>query len=136
MAETAPRDPNRITGIVLSANDATGLFNWWIDPITHRALVSGVITGLPKSSTGGGTSVASANTSSTLLAANSARLGATIFNDSTQVLYLKLGSTASSTSHTLQMAAASYYEVPFGYTGIIDGIWAAANGFARITELT
>jgi hypothetical protein len=32
-------------------------------------------------------------------------------------------------------AANGYYEVPFGYVGAIDGIWASANGNARITEI-
>jgi hypothetical protein len=34
------------------------------------------------------------------------------------------------------MVADAYYEVPFGYTGRIDGIWASANGNARVTEMT
>jgi len=82
------------------------------------------------------TNVASSASSVTVLAANTARLGATVQNDSTQVLYLKLGTTASTTSYTVKMVAGAYYEVPFGYTGRIDGIWAAANGNARVTELT
>lgn len=80
--------------------------------------------------------VVSSATSVTLLAANTARIGATIFNDSTAILYVKLGTTASATSHTIQMAAGTYYEVPFGYNGRIDGIWASANGNARITEFS
>jgi hypothetical protein len=73
----------------------------------------------------------------TLLSSNSARLGATIFNDSTQILYVKLGTTASTTSYTAQLVPGAYYEVPYGYTGNIDGIWAAdASGAARITEFT
>jgi hypothetical protein len=70
------------------------------------------------------------------LSSNSSRLGATIYNDSTQVLYVKLGATASTSSFTVAMVASSYYEVPYNYTGIIDGIWASANGNARICELT
>lgn len=80
-------------------------------------------------------SVAGAATTTSLLASNSARLGATIYNDSTAILYLKLGATASTTSYTAQLAAGAYYEVPFQYTGAIDGIWASATGNARITEL-
>jgi hypothetical protein len=73
----------------------------------------------------------------TLLAANRARLGATIWNDSPNFLYLKLGTTASTTSFTVKMNNGSYYEVPYGYTGNIDGIWATAgSGSARIVELT
>lgn len=88
------------------------------------------------------TSVASSGTSVTLLAANAGRLGGSITNDSTAILYVLLSSTpadAASTSHyTLQMAAntsgTSYFEIPSGYTGAIYGIWASANGFAKVTE--
>ena len=80
--------------------------------------------------------VASSASSVTLLSANTARRGATIFNDSTQLLYVKFGTTASTTSFTIRMATLSYYEVPFGYTGRIDGIWSVANGNARVTEVT
>ena len=79
--------------------------------------------------------VASSATNVTLLALNLNRTGATVANDSNQVLYLKLGATASTTSYTVKMRSSDYYEVPFGYTGQIDGIWASANGNARITEL-
>lgn len=94
-----------------------------------------------KSPTGTLTSVASSATSVTVLAANSARLGATIVNESTQTLYVKFGATASATSYTVILVGASaapyaYYEVPFGYSGRIDGIWASTNGNARVTEIT
>lgn len=80
--------------------------------------------------------VAGSATSVTLLALNTARKGATINNDSSAILYVKFGTTASTTSFTVKMVAESYYEVPFGYTGRIDGIWASATGSARVTELT
>lgn len=75
--------------------------------------------------------------STTLLASNANRIGASIYNDSTVILYLKLGATASTTSFTTKLRPEDYYEVPFGYTGIIDGIWASdASGAARIVEYT
>lgn len=80
--------------------------------------------------------VASSASSITILASNASRKGATVTNDSTQVLYLKFGATASSASYTVKLTAGSYYEVPFQYTGVIDGIWASANGNALVTELT
>ena len=80
--------------------------------------------------------VAGSASSVTLLASNTARTGATIQNDSSVVLYVKFGATASTTSYTVKMAADSYYEVPFGYTGVIDGIWASATGSARVTEMS
>jgi len=89
-----------------------------------------------RSSASSVTSVASSASNVTLLATNSNRLGATIYNDSSKNLYIKLGATASTTSFTTIISSMGYYEVPFNYTGQIDGIWAAANGNARITELT
>lgn len=83
------------------------------------------------------TSVASSAASVTLLASNANRKQATIYNDSTQILFLKLGAIATNASYTVQLNANDYYELPSpAYTGIVDGIWAAANGNARITELT
>lgn len=59
----------------------------------------------------------------------------TVYNDSTAVLYLKFGATASATSYTVQLAAGAYYEFPQPvYAGQVDGIWASANGAARTTQ--
>lgn len=79
--------------------------------------------------------VAGSATSVTLIASNSARKGATIWNDSSAILYVKFGTTASTTSCTVKMVADAYFEVPFGYSGIITWIWASATGSARVTEL-
>lgn len=88
-------------------------------------------------------SVASSASNVTLLAANPRRTMAAFYNDSTAVLYLKCGATASSSSYTVQVAAGSYYELPFTpgasgpvYSGVVDGIWASANGNVRVTEFT
>jgi hypothetical protein len=82
--------------------------------------------------------VAGSASSVTLLAANTSRLGAVVMNDSTATLYVKFGSTASTTSFTYLVAAAETLELPANsvYTGIITGIWASATGSARVTELT
>lgn len=95
-----------------------------------------------QSTTPAQSTVGDSATNVTLLAANTARKGATIYNDSSALLYLKLGATASTTSFTAILLGnggglGGYFEVPYGYTGIIDGIWASdAGGNARITELT
>lgn len=96
------------------------------------------VLSLPSATSGGAANVSSSATNVTLLASNASRKGFTIFNDSTQVLYVKFGATASTTSFHVKMAAGSYYESPAGvnYTGIIDGIWASANGSARVGEFT
>ena len=88
--------------------------------------------------------VAASITSVAVLAANPLRCGASIHNDSTSVLYLKMGATASSSSYTVKLEPGDHYELPIViggtqravYTGVIHGIWAAANGNARVTEYT
>lgn len=80
------------------------------------------------------TRVPSSATAVTLLAMNTARNQATIYNESTQVLYIKFGAGASTTDYTLPIAGSGYYEFPVRYGGEITGIWASANGFAQLTE--
>lgn len=80
------------------------------------------------------TPITSSATVVTLLAANMARNQATIYNESTQTLYVKFGSAASATDYTLPIAGSGYFEFPVRYLGIVTGVWASANGFARVTE--
>ena len=87
------------------------------------------------------TSVSGSASDVTVLAANTSRKGATVFNDSAAILYLALSdTTSSSTVYTVQVPADGYYEIPLSeagvYTGVIKGIWASATGAARVTELT
>ncbi len=106
------------------------------------SLASTTITGTTttketRSATGTVTSVNDTAVSTTLLASNANRLGASVYNDSTVALYAKCGATASSTSFTVLIQPNGYWEVPYNYTGIIDGIWASdASGAARVTEYT
>jgi hypothetical protein len=84
--------------------------------------------------------VAAAAASTLLLAANAARCGMTLWNDSTATLYIKWGSGASPTSCVVAVPRNGYYELPvFGndncYRGDIYGYWTAATGSARVTEL-
>jgi hypothetical protein len=82
--------------------------------------------------------VAGATASTTLQAANTARLGLQIVNDSTAVLYVKFGAAAASTSYTVQLQAGESWVMPpaYRYTGIVTGIWDSATGNARVTEMT
>ena len=93
------------------------------------------VTRLPSSSSATLANVSSSASSVTIVASNSARKGLIIFNDSTQVLRIKYGATASSTSFTdIIYPNTTWFMVGQIYTGIIDGIWASANGSARYTE--
>lgn len=82
------------------------------------------------------TSVTSSASNITLLAANPNRKAALFFNDSTQILYLKLGTNASITSYTVKLLAGGYCqtEIPV-FTGEVDGVWSSANGNCLVTEL-
>jgi hypothetical protein len=85
------------------------------------------------------TSVSASNTSVTLLATNSNRKMAIIFNESVSVLFLKFGTVATTSSYTVKIQPGGYYEFPENvYTGECDGVWQNndANGYARITELS
>jgi len=91
-------------------------------------------------STGATTSVASSATVVTLKALNANRKKISIANDSTAILYVLLGAgTVSTTVYSFALAAKSgvaFDRTIEGYTGVITGIWASANGFATITEFT
>ena len=79
--------------------------------------------------------VASSASNVTLFAAAATVSMRTIFNDSSAILYVKFGATASTTSYTVQIAAGGYFEFPVPlYAGQVDGIWASANGAARVTS--
>lgn len=101
--------------------------------------IAGSLTANPSfPATNSVTSVAASATNVTLLSSSATRKGAYFFNDADKYCYLKLGTTATTASYTIKMAAGSFYEIPYPcYTGRIDGIWEAApTGSMRITELT
>ncbi len=109
-----------------------------VDDNSGSLTVDGSVTANPTfPSSSSVTQVASSASSVTLKASNASRRGLSIFNDSTQTLYLKLGATASTTSYTVQVPSQGFYELPqVVYTGVIDGIWASANGNAYVTEIS
>jgi hypothetical protein len=91
----------------------------------------------PKSTTAALTSVAGSVSSVTLLAANTPRQAAVIVNDSTAFLYVKFGSSASTSSYTYRLFPYATLEFPQPvYNGIVTGIWSSATGNARMTEMT
>lgn len=107
------------------------------DPVNMFVDINGRQITAQKVEIGTQTSVTGAAVDTLLLPANTARLGATIHNDSNATLYILLANTtASSSVFTVSLLEGGYYEIPYGYTGIIKGIWSTASGFARITELT
>lgn len=95
-----------------------------------------VTPGAGGSTTGTVTHPALTGANQTLLASNTSRRGASVQNISSNTLYVKCGATATTSSFTVRMDPYDYWEVPAGYTGIIDAISSAASGNAAVTEWT
>lgn len=96
------------------------------------------ITGYQKGKTAGATvtSVNSAATSTSIIAANRYRSGVTVTNTDANTLYLLVGGgTASATNYSVPIAAGAHWEAPYGFTGAITGIWSGDGaGAALVTE--
>lgn len=146
--QTTPGTTNKVSIGTDGTVAATQSGVWTVQPgntanttawkVDGSAVTQPISSTLDTASTSSVTSVASSATSVSILALTAGRKGAYFYNDSTQVLYLKFGGTASSSSYTVQIGAGGFFEMPSKpvYTGAIDGIWASANGNLRITELT
>jgi hypothetical protein len=86
--------------------------------------------------------VTAATSSTQLFAASAsadprATLQRIVKNDSSALLYVKFGTGASATSYTQDVVAGATYELPRPvYPGVVEGIWVAANGAARCTEVS
>ena len=119
-----------VTQLPVGITDGTNIV-----AITNSALS---VTSATSSSSNVTSVVASSAISVLILHSFATRIGAMIFNDSNQTLYLKFGLIASTSSYTVKIPAQGYYEFPNPvYTGQCDGIWdAPVIGNAVITEMT
>jgi hypothetical protein len=99
--------------------------------------VTGFVT-TNKATTSAVTSVAiTANANNALLAANATRIFASVFNGTNKTLYIKEGTTASTSSYSIQLFTGSYWEVPNDWTGELDAFAPnGASGNVLVTELT
>lgn len=81
--------------------------------------------------------VTSSASAVTLKASNAARVGLYIVNEAVVVLYVKFGSTATSTDYSVAIPAGVTYEMPNRYySGIVTGRLASgADSAAQVTEL-
>jgi hypothetical protein len=84
------------------------------------------------------TTVSASATSVQLLAPNDSRAYASVYNDSTSVLFLSWGPTASAGAFTTKVQPQGLYELPAVrgtvFVGQLSGAWASGNGSAKITE--
>lgn len=100
-------------------------------------------TELSGAATGTQSNVNDTAADTTILAANTSRKGAVVWNDSTSILYLLAASaTSSATVWTYRLQPDEVVELPMlaggiPYTGVLKGIWSVdASGAARVTEWT
>lgn len=128
-----------VTGITYLSNESTGLEVQV--SATNPLPVTGAITVAPGPATGANTgtttSVASAASTTSLLAADANRYGFTVANTDANLLYVLLGTgTASATNYTFTVAPNSDRTVS-DYTGAVQGIWAAdGSGAALLTVIS
>lgn len=80
--------------------------------------------------------VNSSTTSVTIAAANTARKGISIYNNSTAALYLSYASPATANNAFMAMQPGSLLmlDQQLMVTGAIYGLWTAQNGAAHVTQ--
>lgn len=97
---------------------------------------SGRIVTTQKAASSSITPISASASNTQLLAANASRLGASIYNGADQTMYVALGNTLTTESYSVKVAVDQYYEVPFGYTGVLYAVWdSGPEGYAQVTEV-
>ena len=71
----------------------------------------------------------------TLSSANLERQYMSFYNDSTDTLYIKLGTGATTSDYTVKVVTDAFYEAPPAFSGPITGIWDGTNGACLVTEI-
>jgi hypothetical protein len=82
--------------------------------------------------------VSPSTSSQTILVANRNRVMASVFNNSSTLLYLVWGSTASNQAFTVKIVPGAHYELPIPtYLGDISVVWDnVGTGAAMVYEHT
>lgn len=80
-------------------------------------------------------SITLSTTPVTFAFADSTRRAVSIYNDASSILYVALGSGASSTDFTTKLYQDEFYEVPETLAQLlITGVWAAGTGSAKVSQ--
>jgi hypothetical protein len=130
----------------LQAGSKLDLIYYKLDDLFNLMVSAGINTYTPiktqRSYSTTHTTFAAATSAKTYLNVNTSRTGATFINDigSTSNLYLLLGAdvgvAVSATNYTVLLVPNGYYELPYGFSGRVDGIWSATVGNVYITEIS
>jgi hypothetical protein len=119
--------PIGIAGTITVGNSVT---------IASLPAISGTVTASPVQ----GTSVTTSNftsttASTTLVSANSARRGLTVFNEGAGNLHICAGATATTVAYQIRLSAGDYWECPTWQTSLTHSAQFASSGTARVTEI-
>jgi hypothetical protein len=80
--------------------------------------------------------VASATTSTALLASNPDRKGFTLYNDGGKIAYVALSASSSTTAFSIKMPAGSFYDfTSMKYTGPLSAVWNGTGNTMQVTEI-
>jgi hypothetical protein len=100
-------------------------------------IAGSVTTTITQPTTGTTTSIPVSTTVATALVANTARLGASFWNNGAANVFLRLAAAAASALFTVRLSKNGFYELNFPvYTGIVTVITAAGTATLLATELT
>lgn len=63
-----------------------------------------------------------------LAAANASRKGLSLWNLSTGNVFVEFGTAPTATSYVVKLNPGGYYEIPYNFTGQVQGLWDATGG--------
>lgn len=127
------------TGSPIGGTDGVNFQPVKIDGSGNLLIAGSLTTTPPAAATSTLSNKVASASSINVLAANAARLGFTLYNDSNSDGNLKCGATASTSSFTLRFFANQLIttkDLGFNYTGQLDAIWDSATGNMRVDEFT
>lgn len=120
---SVPRDANRVPALLgVSSVDGTTVLPAEINPATGALITETTVVVNNPTDVDNFNNVLVDDTGTILFAAKADRVGATIFNEGPDVVFIKLGSGASPTSYNVRMVLNSYYELPYTWVGEISAI--------------
>ena len=132
---TAKGYPSIFSGQLPSVAGSTFITGYSTNYVADVSSLYELIVSPRMYSTASMSNVSASASSVTIKNTNSSRRSFSVFNDSTVSLYLKFGTSASTTSFTVKVLPGQYYEMPNPlYTGAVTGVWDSATGTARVTE--
>ena len=139
-ANATAADVGNVGGYVTTAAPTytTGQLNPLSLDTSGNLRITGFVT-TNKATTAAITSVTvTANTATTLLAANANRVFASVYNNTNKNMFIALGSAANNTTnYSILLITGSYWEVPNDWTGSISEFSPnGASGNVLVTELS